>query len=156
MGGVCVEGAAPFSAMSSISNYNGPQEPFFPFTGLKISPYWSVFILRLWNGKRLVGKLHVLQRLMWLDKRGAVFPSSRPGPPARPTRSASCWLTCRLEGEQKADSISMLFSDIMMEKSRDFYLSVCAVLGLLLLPIHIARDEYNSMMRVNTIFHWRL
>lgn len=43
-----------------------------------------------------------------------------------------------------------------MEKSRDFYLSVCAVLGLLLLPIHITGDEYNSMMRVSTIFHWRL
>lgn len=86
---------------------------------------------------------------------------SRLGPPVQPTGSGGFWLTCGLEGEQKSffnfkDFISMLFSDIMMEKSRDFYLSVCTVLGLLLLPIHITADEYNSMMTVNIIFHWRL
>lgn len=38
---------------------------------------------------------------------------------------------------------------------RSVCLSVCAVLGLLILPIHNTGDEYNSMMGVNTIFHWR-
>lgn len=134
---------------------------FFSLHRPKNIPNWSVFILRLWNGKRLVGKWHVLRRLMWLDKWGAVFSFSRLGPPVQLNGSDGFWLTCGLEAEQKSffnskDFISMLFSDIMMEKSRDFYLSVCAVLGLLLLPIHITADEYNSLMRVNIIFHWRL
>lgn len=73
---------------------------------------------------------------MWLDKREAALSSSRPGPPAWPTRSVGCWLICRLDGDQMSDFISMLFSGVMTEKSRDLYLSVCAALGLLLFPIH--------------------
>lgn len=128
--------------MSSFSNYNGPRQPFFfPLYGPKNIPLLKRIYFEIVEWQKISRKITCSAAANVIKQtRSSFFFFSRPRPPARPTRSLGCWLTCHLEGEHKSDLISVLLSDIMMEKSREVCLSVCAVLGLLILHIHITQE----------------